>query len=184
MNVRLERVIVVETSCCGKTAFSKRLSGILQQPHIELDALYWGPNWEPKPADEFRRLVDHATSGDRWIVDGNYSVIRNLIWPKGTTVIWLNYSFITVIRRALIRTFRRSLSAQELYAGNRESLGRAFFSRESIVWWTVSTFTRRQKSYREMRQRRSFPQLEWIELKRPAEAERLLRELADHPTSR
>jgi adenylate kinase family enzyme len=83
VNVRLERVIVVGTSCCGKTTFSKRLSGILQQPHIELDALYWGPNWEPKPADEFRSLVDHATSSDRWVVDGNYSAVRNLIWPKG-----------------------------------------------------------------------------------------------------
>jgi hypothetical protein len=86
-----------------------------------------------------------------------------------------------VIGRAFIRTLRRSLSAQELYSGNRESLGRAFFSRESILWWAVSTFRRRRKSYREMREKRSFPQLEWIELTRPAEAEWLMRELASHP---
>ncbi len=100
MNLRLERVIIVGTSCCGKTTFSRRLAEILKQPHIELDALYWGPNWVAKPADEFRRLVENAVSRDRWVVDGNYGLVRDVIWPKATLVIWLNYDFIVVFRRA------------------------------------------------------------------------------------
>jgi adenylate kinase family enzyme len=174
MTSQLERVIVVGTSCCGKTTFSRRFAEILKYPHIELDALYWGPHWVAKPVDEFRRLVESAVSRHRWVVDGNYGAVREAIWPTATLVIWLNYDFITVFRRAFIRTLRRSLSAEELYGGNRESLARAFLSRDSILWWVISTFKRRQRSYRELRETNRFPQLEWIELRKPVEAERFL----------
>jgi len=176
MNLQLERVIIVGTSCCGKTTFSRRLAEILKHPHIELDALHWGPNWVAKPADEFRRLVENAVSRDHWVVDGNYGLVRDVIWPRATLVIWLNYDFITVFRRALIRTLRRSLSTEELYSGNRESLMRAFFSRDSILWWVISTFKRRQRSDRELHETNRFPRLEWIELRKPVEAERFLAE--------
>jgi len=147
---------------------------MLKYPHIELDALHWGPNWVAKPADEFRRDVEHAVSGDRWVVDGNYGTVRDLIWPKATTVIWLNYDFMTVFGRALLRTLRRSLFAEELYAGNRESLRGAFLSRDSILWWVISTFRRRRQGYRELRETHRFPQLAWIELRKPVEADKFL----------
>lgn len=178
MHPRLERVIVVGTSCCGKTTFSRRLAAILGQSHIELDALHWGPHWVAKPTEEFRRLVERAVAGERWVADGNYRAVRDVIWPKATAVIWLNYSFITVFRRALMRTLRRSLSGEELYAGNRESLWRAFLSRESILWWVITTFTRRRRNYRELRETKRFPQLAWIELRTPAEAESFLQAMA------
>jgi adenylate kinase family enzyme len=177
MHPHLERVIVVGTSCSGKTTFSALLAEVLRCPHIQLDALYWGPNWVAKPTDEFRRLVEEAVSPDRWVADGNYGVVRDVIWPRATAVIWLNYDFSTVFRRALMRTLRRSLSAEELYSGNRESLRRAFLSRDSILWWVISTFRRRQRQYRELLETRPFPQLEWIELRNPLEAERFLQGL-------
>ncbi len=114
------RIVVVGSSCCGKTTFAKRLTELLQIPHVELDALHWGPNWQPRPLDEFRRLVQaflslpgrgqgeghvsNANSQDSWIVDGNYSIVRDLFWPRATQVIWLNYSFPTVFRRAVSRS--------------------------------------------------------------------------------
>lgn len=177
MRSQLERVIVVGTSCSGKTTFSTGLAEALGCPHVQLDALYWGPNWVAKPTDEFRRLVEEAVSPACWVVDGNYRAVRDLVWPRGTAVIWLNYSFRIVFRRGLIRTLRRSLSAEELYSGNRESLRRAFLSRDSILWWVISSFRRRRRQYRELRDTQSFPQLEWIELRKPLEAETFLRAL-------
>jgi adenylate kinase family enzyme len=177
MNHQLRRVIVIGTSCCGKTTFSQRLAEVLEYPHVELDALYWRSNWVAKPADEFRRLVENAISPDCWIVDGNYGLIRNVLWPKATAVIWLNYNFSTVFLRALRRTLRRTILAEELYSRNRESLRRAFFSRDSILWWVISTFKRRQRGYREMLETNQFPGLEWIELRRPGAAERFLQTL-------
>jgi adenylate kinase family enzyme len=76
MNPRLKRVIVVGTSCCGKTTFSTLLAEVLRCPNIELDALHRGPNCVAKPAHEFRGLVTEAVSQDRWVVDRNYGAVR------------------------------------------------------------------------------------------------------------
>jgi adenylate kinase family enzyme len=37
--------VVVGTSAVGKTTLAAALSRRLGVPHIELDALYWGPGW-------------------------------------------------------------------------------------------------------------------------------------------
>src|SRR5262249_30085992 len=100
----LERVLVIGSTGAGKTAFARRLSDALGWPYIELDALFWGPSWTPRP--DFASLADSATAGQRWVVDGNYSKIRQLLWPRATSVVWLNYSFLTVFMRTLHRTVR------------------------------------------------------------------------------
>ncbi|MBI1774678.1 MAG: hypothetical protein HYR63_04960 [Proteobacteria bacterium] len=59
---RLQRVVVIGTSCSGKTMLARRLTEILGRRRVELDALNWGPNWIARPKEEFRRLIEEATS--------------------------------------------------------------------------------------------------------------------------
>jgi adenylate kinase family enzyme len=177
---KLERIAVIGTSCSGKSTLSRNLSEILNQPHIELDALHWGPGWTPRPPEEFQSDVSQAVSADRWIVDGNYSsVLRNSVLQQATALIWLNYSFYTIFSRAVIRTARRVILAEELYAGNRETVSKSFFSRESILWWVISTYERRRKQYRELRESGQYQQLAWIEFRHPQETERFLTSLSN-----
>jgi adenylate kinase family enzyme len=114
MKNEMTRVIVIGTSCVGKTTFARSLAYALSFPHVELDALYWPPNWVPRASDEFCVLTSQAVAQDRWVTDGNYSVVRDLIWSRATTVIWLNYGFRLVLWRALTRTVRRVLTREEL----------------------------------------------------------------------
>jgi len=160
----LARVVVIGSSCSGKTTFARRLADVLGSTHIELDALHWGPDWVPKPPSEFAALVDLATAGSDWVVDGNYSVVRQVVWPRATAIVWLNPGFATVCGRALRRTVRRSLAREELYAGNRESLRRAFLSRDSILLWVVQTYHRRRREFSQLRQTSS--SVHWFELRR------------------
>ena len=69
----VDRVVVIGTSCSGKTTFARRLAEIIDCPWTELDRLHWLPDWEPRPLDDFRRLVAEKVSQDRWVIDGNYS---------------------------------------------------------------------------------------------------------------
>ena len=62
-------------------------------PHVELDAIHWLPGWVEQDPAEFRAGVSQAIAGPRWVVDGNYTRVRDLVWSRATTIIWLNYSF-------------------------------------------------------------------------------------------
>ena len=145
----LSRVVVIGTSGAGKTTFARELSSILGCPHVELDALYWGADWTEVADDVFRERVQAATAGDRWVVDGDYARATDLVWPKSTAVIWLNLGFAIVFSQALTRTFRRILTREELWAGNREGLGN-LFDREGIPLWVIRTFHRRRRAYAQL----------------------------------
>jgi len=169
-----DRVAVIGPSCSGKTVFSQRLAGRLGCPHIELDGLFWGPEWTPRGSDEFRRQVARATSQQSWICDGNYRGVRDLVWSRATAVIWLNYSFPVVLGRALRRAIRRIQTGEELYGGNRESFVRTFLSRDSILLWVVTSFGGHRRDYHDVFRRGEYSHLRLMELKTPRQAEAFL----------
>jgi adenylate kinase family enzyme len=173
----VERVVVIGTSCCGKTTLARRMAEAIGSPHVELDAIHWGPGWTEAPEDEFLAAVRRCTEGPRWVVDGNYSKVQDIVWTRATDAIWLNYPFAVVFGRALVRTLRRVFLRELLYNGNRESFRNAFLSRGSILWWVITTFRRRRRQYRTLFAEDTFPQLSLTELRRPRDAERLVRAL-------
>ena len=173
----LQRSVVVGTSCAGKTTLARQLASVLGQAYIELDTLYWGPNWTQVAEPEFRARILAATSRDAWVLDGNYRLARELVWSRATALIWLDYAFPTVLKRALQRTIRRVATRECLFSGNREAFRSQFFSRESILWWVITTHRRRRRLYRELIESEAFPGLRAIVLRNPREAEEFLREL-------
>src|SRR5215831_17862957 len=112
MKSDMARVVVIGTSCAGKTTFARALARLLSFPHIELDALHWLPNWTERSADEFCAFIAQALSQDCWVIDGNYAA--DLTWSRATTVIWLNYSFSIVLWRALTRPATRADEGRNL----------------------------------------------------------------------
>jgi len=133
------RFNVIGTSGSGKTTFSKQLAELLGIPHIQMDALFWGPNWRASSDDELCRKLQRALGADAWVLDGNYTRTIPLKWGKVECVIWLDYGFWRTMYRAVRRAVSRSLSGEELWegTGNRESFRRSFLSRDSIVWYTM-----------------------------------------------
>jgi adenylate kinase family enzyme len=168
------RIIIVGTSCSGKTILAKRIANILGFPHIELDAIYWQPNWNPRSHEEFRALVSQTLAGDCWVVDGNYSVVRDIVWSRGTTLIWLNYSFPTVFARALRRTLRRAWDKEILFSGNRESFKTSFLSTDSILLWVLKTYWKQRKTYPKIFKEDRFLHLDIFELKNQDTADELV----------
>ncbi len=175
----MKRVVVIGTSCSGKTMFASQLADQLSITHTELDVLHWLPDWQIRPLEEFRSSVKEVVEQDRWVIDGNYSKVRNTIWPRATHLIWLNYPFRTIFSRALRRTLRRVVSREELFASNRESLSRALFNPESIVWWVLRTYRRRRREYSHLFQLPQNNHLIIIELKDQIEADRFIAGLQD-----
>ena len=173
----LQRIAVVGTSGSGKTSLSSQLSALLGATHIELDALYWQPNWIERPTPEFRQLVEQATTPQCWVTDGNYSTVRDIVWGRATAVIWLNYSFPVVFSRAVSRTARRVWTQEELFAGNRESFRKSFLALDSILLWVVKTFWRRRRKYKALQRSEDWQHLHFIEFQHPAQADAFLSSL-------
>jgi len=171
------RIVVAGTSCCGKTTFSRRLAERLARPHIELDALHWGPNWTPNP--DFASRVAAATAGDEWVVDGNYTMVKDLTWRRATALVWLNLAFPLVFWRSLARTCSRIASGEAICNGNYETVAKSFFHWDGIPWWVVRTFRSRRRELRALLQQPEFDHLHVFELHDPSAAEALLRATSD-----
>ena len=118
-------------------------------PHVELDALAWGPNWTLVPVDVFQDRVAKAVAGDAWVVDGNYGGrgAQSLVLPRADTVIWLDPPLRVIFLRLFRRALRRSRSREELWpgTGNRETLRNQLLSRDSLFWWALKTHWRRRR---------------------------------------
>lgn len=141
------RINVVGTSAVGKTSLAAALAKLLDVPHVELDALHWEPNWTEAPDDVLRDRVRAAIAGDGWVVDGNYSKVRDLLWERAEAVVWLDLPLRTVLRRYLIRTIQRLARREELWSGNRERLSTHLFNRDSLLWWILTTYSKRRREY-------------------------------------
>lgn len=164
------RIAVVGTSGSGKTTLAHRLAQQLGIPHVELDALHWDPNWTPAPPDLFRQRAAEALSGQAWTTDGNYSSVRDIVWKRADTVVWLDYSLPVIMGRVTWRTLRRSIRREELWNENRERLREALLSRDSIVWWALRTYRRRKREYPDLFGMPEYAHLNVVHLRSPRAA--------------
>ena len=176
------RLVVIGVSGSGKTTFAGQIARKLSLPHIELDALYWEPDWQASSRPVFRGRVQAATAAEAWVVDGNYSHSRDIVWSRASHLVWLDYSLPRVMWRVVSRTVRRIVSQQELWSGNRESL-RGSLGRDSIVWYALTNYHRRRREYPALLAGAEFEHLTVYRFSRPQQASRWLQSLLQSNTA-
>ena len=171
----MKRIIVIGTSSSGKSTAAKRLSDILDYPYVQLDALNWLPNWTEREPEAFKDLVEKTLdSTEEWVLDGNYSRVRELSWSRADTILWLNFPFRVVFYRSLKRTIKRVVTKEKLFGGNVETFRRQFLSHDSILLWVIITHRRRKRQYAEIIERNAYPHIRFQVFKKPAELENYL----------
>lgn len=136
--VELRRVIVAGASGSGKSTLARRLAASLDLPYVEIDSLFHGPNWRPRP--EFLSDVDAFSTGPRWITEWQYSAARDLLASRADVLIWLDMPRCVTVWRVVRRTVRRRVRREFLWNGNREPELRTLFTdRDHIVRWAWRT---------------------------------------------
>ncbi len=165
-----QRIAVVGTTGSGKTTLAQNLARLLGIPHVELDALHWGPNWTSRPIDVFRERAAQALSGDRWVVDGNYGEVRGVIWGRADTGGGLAYAVAVERGRLARRTLHRIVTQEVLWGGNREGWREQFFSRNSLFLWALQTYPRRRREYPALFARPEYAHLTVVRLRSPRAA--------------
>ena len=173
----MRRVVVGGDTSSGKTTFSRALAAKMGVPLIELDALFHGPNWAPTPIDAFRQRVLDATSGEAWVIDGNYTAIREVTWGRADTFIWLDPPAPEMLWRLFTRTNRRIKSGEELWNGNRETFRNAYLSPDSLYVWFFRSHGKHRRTWPEILARPEYRHLAVYRFRSSGEADRWLRSI-------
>jgi adenylate kinase family enzyme len=173
------RIVVIGTSGAGKTTMAKRIASTLNLPCIELDRLHWEPNWVALTVtnpDEFVRRVSAAISADTWVTDGNYSVVRDLIWRRATHLVWLDYSRAVIMYRVVKRSVARAFDHEELWAGNKEDW-RRWLRPSHPIRWAWSTWEDRRVRFERLLSSAECRHLTVLRLRTPRDAASVVDEL-------
>jgi adenylate kinase family enzyme len=167
---------MVGVSGSGKSTVGRDLAARLGVRYTELDAIFHQPGWTPLDREEFRRRVSAITSGDGWVIDGNYSAVRPLVWERADTVVWLDLPRRTVMRRLVWRTIRRAAGKTELWNGNRERWRNLFTwdEQESVISWAWHRYPAYRERYAAAAHDRAYAHLRFIRIATGADARRLL----------
>lgn len=171
------RVVIVGPSCSGKSTLAARLAAATGAPFVELDALFWKPNWQESDPDEFLRRLLEAHAGTEWITAGNYvRHTRETIWPRAETIIWLDFPITLTSRRIISRSWRRWRSGELLWGTNTERFWEQLMvwsPRRSLIGYTIARHRRSRALFREAMRDPALAETRFLRLRRPREVEAL-----------
>jgi adenylate kinase family enzyme len=136
------RIVIWGVTGSGKTTLAHQLGAALDLPVVQLDAIRHRNGWDTTGWDEFRAELTETleSSRDGWVLEGGYHDIMDVYLSRLDTMIWLHLPWRVSFWRLLQRTVARAWDRTPLYNPNgpRESWRLTFFSRQSILWWSIS----------------------------------------------
>jgi adenylate kinase family enzyme len=139
------RVMVIGTSGSGKTTFAGRLADRFGLTHVELDALFWLPDWQQPEESDFRARLDTALDiPGGWVVDGNYSRVQPEVLGRADMAVWLDLPMRICLWRVTSRAIRRARNREVMWGTNRERWSQ-ILGRRSLAWWVISTHGRHRR---------------------------------------
>jgi adenylate kinase family enzyme len=123
----MRRVLIAGMTGSGKTTLGRRLAPALGLEYHELDDLYYGPGMRMAP--EFPSVIDQITAGEQWLFDSQGPpvdseaplTVRDRLWARADTLVWLDYPRRVVVWRAVTRSLRRIITRERLWRDYRDS---------------------------------------------------------------
>lgn len=126
------------------------LAARLELPLLELDAVFHAqPNWVDLTREEFRDQVTAylAAHRDGWVIEGNYSHVRDLILPLAETAVWLDLPFLTVYRRLAWRTISPlDHGRRTLEQATGKPFRQTFLTPDSMLVWGIKSWQPHRRS--------------------------------------
>ena len=175
----LERIVIVGKPGAGKTTLAAQLASRLGLRNIELDSINWQANWVQLPENEIREYVSEAITGTTdWVLDGNYKSVRDIVWARADTLIWLDYPLWVALLRVLRRTMGRIFLRKELWNGNRESLRHVLQldPDENLITLTIRMHKRHRNDFPTLFLQPEYSHLRVLRFRSPRETEMWLQQ--------
>lgn len=171
------RIVIVGSSCSGKTTAAKSVAEALGLKHIEIDDIFWKSGWVESTYGDLFPKIEKAVSDDQWVVDGNYGRLRQVIWPRATEVIWLDYPLRIILTRFLCRSISRHFSKDLLWGKCKESLRSSIFSKNSLLVWILTQYKKLNSQYETGMQDPQYNHIKFQRFFHPRQFDQFLTEL-------
>ena len=133
---RPRRILVAGVSGTGKTTLAARIAGITGGLPTEIDSLFHGPNWVPRPEflDDVRALI--AT--DSWTTEWQYGSARPLLAERADLLVSMKvmsrlYALVRNRPGLHIERVDHAFGQDQEIGGARESAGSAGLMRPASV---------------------------------------------------
>ena len=135
----MKKVLVIGPGGSGKSTFAKRLGEILGIDVKHLDSFYWRAGWTKPSEEDWIQKVNELTSGESWILDGNFGGTLALRVERCDTIIFLDMPRLLCLWRVTKRRLTyRNRSRPDMAEGCNEKLDLEF-----IEWvWNYSNRSR------------------------------------------
>lgn len=167
----MEKVVIIGSSGSGKTTLAFNLAARMGAPAIDLDDIYWKENWARSEDDEFRAATNVAIDGKHsWVVAGNYAQVKDVLWAKADTLIWLDYSLARTFNQLTRRSIARIWDKQKICNGNTETLNKTL-SNDGVIYWLLRTYhAKRRENLEIFAHPERLPNIRnFVQLRSPAE---------------
>ena len=171
-----QRILILGRTGSGKTTLARELAAAIGVPHVELDALYFGPDFSTAPLSVLRDRTRAAIAGDRWVTDGNKSAVRDLVWPRADAVVWLDYPLAVSLWRLGKRARRRAsiLKAQVADKDGKAGFRRQLLSGAKGVLTALRSHRGQRREYPKMLAEQENLRLAVVRLRSPSATRRWL----------
>jgi hypothetical protein len=145
-----DRILILGRTGSGKTTLARELAAAIGRPHVELDSLLFDADLSRAPLEVLRERTSEAVAAEQWVTDGNKRAVRDIVWPRADTVIWLDYPFRVsawrLAKRARGRTARITAEAAQS-GGGRSGAARHLLKAGKGVLTALKSHRGQRKAY-------------------------------------
>ena len=102
--------------CVGKATLALALVQRCGLVRVELDGIWWGPNWADTNANDIAaRVAERIGVVGGWVADGNYlDEVASVLWSGADVIVWLDLPRRVGFAGAVYRSTRRVSAARTL----------------------------------------------------------------------
>lgn len=175
---QVKRINIVGTSGSGKSYFGRSLANKISAKFIGVDELFWLPNWQARGDEDFFNLLENELDCESWVLDGNYHKTEFIKWKNVDAIIWIDLPFWRNFQQVFIRSLKRCISKKEIWpgSGNYESFSQTFFSKHSILWWMIRSYSKNKEYFEKRFQDADLKHIKIVRLRSRGEMKQFLEE--------
>ncbi len=126
-----ERTVIIGNSGSGKSSLAEAIASLVPMPVIDLDLLHWEPDGygAKRNEDVARQMALDISNQPRWIVEGVFGWLAEIVLPKATALVWLDFPWSLCRAGLLARGLRRGATSRD--AADLMNWAEAYWSRQT-----------------------------------------------------